>query len=249
MGVYTNTRITSTSPSERASSVNAFLDSLDRISSELVDSTDPYVYNEISYVGAKTTINETNIEMFFGNKVDDPTYTIAYIKNGDTFLLGPIAYNYGVDATDIVINVYIDSKCIMLVCNQLNLNGYDIIYTDTVNNRKLIGYNNARLEINSSPYIADISSLRFEDVTDMARIAYSYANMFPFYAKEGQVDFLNQGYFKNGNGLKSFTSDILKECSTVSLLSTVSLPSPLNNHLALGAHCIVPLDDPEEVNE
>jgi hypothetical protein len=248
MGVYTNTRITSTSPSERASSVNAFLDSLDRISSELVDSTDPYVYNEISYVGAKTTIDETNIEMFFGNKVDDSTYTIAYVKNGDTFLLGPIAYNYGDTPADIVINVYIDSKCIMLVCNQIGFNGYDIMYVNAKNNKNLIGYNDGRLNVSSSPYVVDISDLKFEDVNDLARIPYSYSEMFPFYAIEGTVDFLNQAYFVNGNGLKSFETDILKECSTVSLFSTVSLPSPLNNHLAFGAHCIVPLDD-EEVNE
>ena len=143
---------------------------------------------------------------------------------------------------------YIEDGCIFLSCCQLNINGFEILYVKTRDNKYLIGYNTSRLNPNLSPYMVDISSLRFEEVSDTVRSPLSYANMFPFYAVEGTVDFLNQAYFKNGNGLKMFETDVLKECSTVSLLSTVSLPSPLNNHLALGAHCIVPLDD-EEVNE
>ena len=248
MGVYTNARYTDTSPSARANSINEFFNALNGVTSELVSSSDPYVYGNESFTGAKITIDGSNIEIFFGNKIDDVKRVNVYIKNGNTYLFGPDSYNYGAEVKDIVVNAYADDNCIFMQCSHIGVHGFEVLYAKTTDNKYLIGYNTSRVNVNSSPYIVDISTLKFEETTDSSRIPLSYANMFPFYAVEGTVDFLNQAYFKNGNGLKMFETDILKECSTVSLLSTVSLPSPLNNHLALGAHCIVPLDD-EEVSE
>ena len=103
--------------------------------------------------------------------------------------------------------------------------------------KTLIGYGGNT----TNTEMVDISTLTFEDVTDTARIAYTYTNMFPYEADSGSLDFLAQAYFVNG-GVRKFTSTILKECSTVSILSTGSMPNPLPFHFAIGAHCLVPLD-------
>ena len=125
-------------------------------------------------------------------------------------------------------------------------NGVEIIYVKTTDNKYLVGYYRHSTQ---NVYFVDIASLTFEDVSDNARLLYTYTNMFPFSAVDGTLDFLSHAYFIDENSYKKFTSDLLKECSTVSLLSTASLPYPLNNHLAIGTHCIVPLDNPEEVSE
>ena len=249
MGKYNSATINQyiSSPSGRANAVNEYFNGLDGVTSELISTDDPFVYNNESFTGAKIKIDNSNIEIFFGFKTSDVKKTCIYIKNGEVTLYVD-SYQYGGDVHNVVMQSYVEEGCIFLICDHLGINGFEILYVKTRDNKYLIGYNTSRFNTNTSPYMIDISSLRFEEVSDGVRSPLSYTNMFPFYAIDGELDFLNQAYFKNGNGLKMFETDILKECSTVNLLSTVSLPSPLNNYLALGAHCIVPLDD-EEVSE
>lgn len=257
MGVYLNASVSSsvTSVEQRLNTVNSFFDGLDGVSSEIVN----YTYSGNDYSVAKITINGTNIEAGFGLSPSSFKDVITYTKDGDNVLLSDLAtigHSAGgdgnlnmaayVDIDDGVVNAILISVTQVFSSDNIR-NGIQLFYIKTTDNKYLIGY--SRFKTNSdSVLLDDISSLVYEEVGNTSKIAYTYSNMFPFYAKEGTVDFLIQGYFKNGNNLKSFESDIIKECSTVNLLSTVSLPSPLNNHLALGAHCIVPLDD-EEVSE
>ena len=247
MGVYNNELITSTDVSTRIGGITAFFNTpLSGVTAETV----PYSYNDVTYSGTKITINETNIEAFFGHKTDDASYQIVYVKKDDIFYIPVTATQNGTssDAENIVLYSYLDAKCIWMSLVQKNRNGFVIAYVKTSDDRYLIGYK--RSTTNDEPYTEDISSLIFEDAASIARYEYTYTNMFPFNATSGSIDFLNEAYFVNGNNVKSYTTDILKECSTTSLLSTASLTSPLGNHLSIGAHCIVPLDeDTEEVSE
>ncbi|MBP5597825.1 MAG: hypothetical protein J6Y02_20825 [Pseudobutyrivibrio sp.] len=257
MGIYSNASVSSsvTSVEQRLNTVNSFFDGLDGVSSEIVD----YTYDENDYSVVKITIDGTNIEAGFGLSLSSFKDVITYAKDGDNALLSDLAttgHSAGgegnlnmaayVDIDDGVVNAILISITQVFSTDSLR-NGIQLLYVKTTDNKYLIGYSRFKTN-NNSVLIDDISTLVYEEVGNTSKIAYAYSNMFPFYAKEGTVDFLNQAYFKNGNSLKSFTTDILKECSTVSLLSTISLPSPLNNNIALGAHCIAPLDD-EEVSE
>ena len=240
MGVYSTATLPTASVSSRVNSMSEWFDALDGVSSEV----DTYTYNSEEYTGAKITLENTLIEVFFGLKTSDDKDTVIYVKNGETFINGPINRTDSGSSSNVILNAYIENGCILLSGRHVGFGGFEIVYTTTTESRNLIGYNSTSIyEAN----IADISTLTFEDTEDSARIQYTYTNMFPFYAVSGSLDLLSEGYFVNG-GVKAFVSDILKECSTVSLLSTASLPRPLNNHLAIGAHCIVPLDD-EEVGE
>jgi hypothetical protein len=104
----------------------------------------------------------------------------------------------------------------------------------------LIGYKEL---LTDSQYV-DISTLTFEETSDLSRTQFSYTNMFQYTSVSGSLDYLGQAYFVNGNNLKKFTTDILRECSTVTLLSTASLSD--GNWLAIGAHCLAPLDSEED---
>ena len=124
--------------------------------------------------------------------------------------------------------------------------GIEVAIVNVSNSNVLVGY-----KVNTSNPVqqfVDISELTFENVSDSARIQYSYTNMFPYESNPGTLDFLAQSYFVN-NGVRVYMSDLLKECSTLSLLTTASLPYPLGNHIAVGAHCIVPITVEEGGNE
>lgn len=196
------------------------------------------------YTGAKVTIDGTAIEMFLGDISDNVASSYSYIKNGETILES----NSASDGSETGINAfaYIDENCILL-CACQNENGPQVMYTRSVSGGYLVGYK-ANVDGNTK-IIDDISSMSFEGVSDTSRTPYTFANMFPYTAKPPTLDFLTKAYFKNGLEYASFTSDILKSCSTISLLETVSLPDPLGPHMAIGAHCIVPVDIDEEVSE
>ena len=232
MGVYNNTTITSTSPSDRIESLVNYLDAFDDISVELIED---YEYSSNTYIGALVSINGTDIKAFFAEKDNDSNAVLVYIKNGDSYLVNE-TYNSSETYPNLYVDIYIDDRAIILGIYQHSNNGIMLEYIKTINDKWLIGYG-------VKTQFADISTLTFEEVSDAARIPYSYANMFQYAAFDGTLDFLAQAYFVNANNYKSFTSDLLKACSTVSLMATVSMPSPLNNHLAIGAHCAVPLDD------
>lgn len=225
----------------RIDQVSSWFNAFDGITSEVVTVT----VDNIDFVGAKVSIDGTDIEMFLGDVSGTVTRSHSYIKNGDAVLASNTVTSGGSE-TGINVSAYIDEKCILL-CACQNLNGPQVMYTRAVGGDYLIGY---KANVNGNTNIIDdISSMTFEKNGDTSRTPYTYANMFPYYADGGVLDFLSESYFKNGLNYKSFTSDILKECSTVSLLSTVSLPDPLGSHMAIGAHCIVPVDINEEVSE
>lgn len=225
----------------RIDQVSSWFNAFDGITSEVVTVT----VGNIDFVGAKVSIDGTGIEMFLGDVSDSVTRSHSYIKNEDTVLASNTVTSGGSE-TGINVSAYIDEKCILL-CACQNVNGPQVMYTRTVGEDYLVGY---KTNVNGNTnIIVDISSMVFEEVSDSSRTPYTYANMFPYTADGAALDFLTNAYFKNGLNYKSFTSDILKECSTISLLSTASLPEPLGPHLAIGAHCIVPVDINEEVSE
>lgn len=240
MGKFYTAAITSMDPIARATSISEWFNNLDGVSSELID----YTYNNVSFKSANITIDDTDIEILFGICASDRGISISHLKNGEDNYLIPDTYTSGSTqaVTDAKLYAYIDDNCIMLSVYQSNsynpsTNGVEIIYVKTTDNKYLIGYHKHNTQ--SMDYV-DISSLIFEDVDDTARVPYTYTNMFPYVAIAGTIDFTNEAFFVN-NGYRKFTTDNLKECSTVSLLSTQSLPT--GNCVAIGAHCLAPLDD------
>ena len=225
----------------RIEQVSNWFNAFEEFSSEVITVT----VDDVEFVGAEISINGTSIKMFLGDRPYALTTSYSYIKNGN-IILDSNRTTGGGSETGINVFAYIDEKCILL-CACQNFNGPQLMYTRTVGGDYLIGY---KTDVNgNSNIIADISSMTFEESSDVSRTQYTYANMFPYYADGAALDFLTNAYFKNGLNYKSFTSDILKECSTISLLSTASLPDPLGPHMAIGAHCIVPVDIDEEVSE
>lgn len=233
MGVYNNISISNTDAETRATSLANYLNNLDNVSAELTTET----VSDVDYIGAAFSIDGSNITGFFGFNTGS-TGTYKYLMNGDIYLIQAEASTTGTAGVAYV-HSYIDDACVLLSMydSHTTPDGIQVMLVDISGGMKLVGY-----KALTSAEFADISSLTFENVADSARIAYSYTNMFPYEAAPGTLDFLAQSYFVN-NGIRKYTSTVLKECSTVTILSTVSLPTPLNNHLAIGAHCIVPIDE------
>lgn len=196
------------------------------------------------YIGPKITVDGTDIEIFLGIHPNAVTWSYVWVKNnivpeGATrieYKASGGGNNFGVVAT-----AYIDENCIVLSACQ-NVNGFEVIIPKTSNGKRLLGYGRISIgSISGTNYFLDASSLTYEEVTDTARARYTYTDMFPFVAIAGTIDFTNEAFFVNGIGYKSFITETLKECSAVSLLSTQSLPT--GNCVALGAHCLAPLDE------
>lgn len=225
----------------RIEQVSNWFNAFEEFSSEVITVT----VDNIELVGAEININGTSIKMFLGDDPNALRHSYSYIKNGDIILDSNNVTN-GVPETGINVSAYIDEKCILLCACQTE-NGPQVMYTRTVGGDYLVGY---KTNVNGNTnIIADISSMTFEELSDSSRTPYTYANMFPYTATPPTLDFLTKAYFKNGLEYASFTSDILKSCSTISLLETASLPDPLGPHMAIGAHCIAPVDIDEEVSE
>lgn len=241
MGAY-NRAIFSTSESERIASLISYLNNLNP------DPENPTIILaeegtlEISgttYTGVNFELTGTDISGFFG--YNGLSYTACCLKNGDNNLVPDTARNNSSE-TNLAVNTYIDDNCIYIAINDLQANktGLELMLLNISSSKALIGYK----ELNTADEIADISTLIFEDINDTARVQYTYTNMFPYAAISGTIDFLAQSYFVNG-GIKKFQSNFLRECSIVTIKSTASLPD--GNYIALGAHCLAPLD--EEVSE
>ena len=208
---------------------------------------DTYTYNNVEFIGAKITIDNTSIEIFYGFKQSpfETRCNLYYLKNDD-FMAGPIrGENYNGGADKIMVYAYVnapsdsEADCIMLNCTSMYssyINGFEIVYTKTADGKYLLGYNSSQI---STRYL-DVSSLTFKDINDTS-VSYTYTNMFPYIAKAGTIDFTNEAFFVNGNGYRAFSTEVLKECSTVTMLSTQSLSS--GNCVALGAHCLALLDE------
>lgn len=246
MGKFYSNSISSVDPTTRITSLSEWFNNIDGISSEVVD----YTYSDVEYTAAKITIDNTNIEVLYGVKKSDYNVSIIYAKNGDISLIDDTSKGYGT-ASDIYLYSYVHENKVVLISistpsdTLAAANSVEILLVRDNNNSPIVGY---KYHADTDTFV-DISSLVFEDVNDSSRAQYTYANMFPYTATAPYLDFLSMSYFKNSLGYKTFTSDILKECSIVSLLDTVSLPEPLDSHMAIGAHCIVPIDEDEEVSE
>ena len=133
-----------------------------------------------------------------------------------------------------------EQKCMVFCINEVSnaKEGIEVSFIKTIDDKFLVGYK--RLS-NSSSHFDDISTLSMQDINDISNTVYTYTNMFPYVAAVNTIDFLGQAYIVNGNNVKSFEVDILRECSTVTPLTTVSLID--KNYLAIGAHCLAPLDE------
>ena len=244
MGKFYNAVIDTTDPIERAISISEWFNNLDGVTSELID----YTYSGNTYKSANITIDGTDIEMLFGIKNNSVGTSVSHAYNGSTVLI-PDFYKSGSDSAILPAKLYayIDDNCILLSAFQSNdynpaESGIQVIYLKTSDNKHLVGYITLSYDTTGrNVEFADISLLTFEDVDDTSRIPYKYTNMFPYTAIAGTIDFINQGFFIDGNSYKKFETDALKECSTVVLLSTQSLST--SNCVALGAHCLAPLDD------
>lgn len=248
MGKFYTANFTVEDPTSRATSISEWFNNLDEITSELID----YEHNDSTYKAAKITIDGTPIEVLFGVKTADAKDTVVYAKNGDIYLINNILPS-GPDSGIGVVNTYayIHENIVLIGIKYMTHypvaanNGIEVLYLKTLENKYLIGY----YRNGTNDGFIDISSMTFEEISDSSRTPYTYANMFPYTATPPSLDFLTKAYFKNGLDYVSFTSDILKSCSVMSLLETASLPDPLGPHMAIGAHCIVPVDIDEEVSE
>ena len=239
MGVF-DRAIFSTSESERIASLIAYLNNLNSEESTIISAEEGTL--EISgttYTGVSFELAGTDISGFFG--YNGLSNTACCLKNGNNDLIPDTAESDS-SKTNLAVNTYIDNNCIYIAINDLHADktGLEFVLLNISESKTLIGYK----ELNIADEVADISTLVFEDISDTARVQYTYTNMFPYVAISGTIDFLAQSYFING-GVKKFQSNLLRECSTVTIKSTVSLPD--GNYIALGAHCLAPLD--EEVNE
>ena len=246
MGQFYSAVITTTDPIERATSISEWFNNLDGVSSELID----YTYSSNTYKSANITIDGTDIEMLFGIKIDSIGTSVSHAYNGST----PLITDYYRTGSDQVVlpaklYAYIDDNCILLSAFQSNTynpadSGIQVIYLKTTDNKHLVGYITLSNDTTGRFVdFADISSqyFTFEDVDDTSRIPYKYTNMFPYTAIDGTIDCINQGFFVDADSYKKFETDALKECSTVVLLSTQSLST--SNCVALGAHCLAPIDN------
>lgn len=241
MGVFGGTIFSNSDFNERASLLANYLNQLDGITAE----TETITVSSNSYTGVKFTIDEINVTGFLGYNTGC-TITAVYVKNNNTdiYLYGPtVSGNDYQRATNVKIYYYLDDDIKLINVGDV-MNGYrfklELMSVTTTTSTKLVGY---RVEAGGTDTFFDVSTLTFEDSLSDSRAAYTYTNMFPYYALPGTIDFVASGFFTNNNGFKKYICESMRECSTVGLLSTQALF--VGSHLAIGAHCLVPIDEEE----
>ena len=238
MGVYNTVEFASAVATKAAGMVE-YLNTLNGVTAE--------AHEEEGTTGFLFSLDTTDIVGYYGWTPDRATR--YWLKNGDNYLI-PVKSEstYGGQAA-FTVHSYVDDNLILISFRdrQAYREGMEFALL-TIGNTRIIGYKANTAHQENPPTYLDISELTFEEIGDAVRITYGYTNMFPYAAPIGQLDFVNQAYFVNGNNVKKFTTSFLKECSIVNLLSSASLPSPLGNFIAIGAHCLAPLD-PEGGNE
>ena len=235
MGKFYNAQITVRDPQALAESISNFFNNLDGVTSEVIE----YTYSSNTYYTADIKIDGTDIELYCG--CQGSLTFLTKLINGDITYLSDRTNSHS-DAPKTIVSAYIDDACIMLYCYsqiRFDVQGIQVMYVKTSDDKRLVGYNRYITGVYDYNFL-DISTLTFEDLADTARIPHTYTNMFPYTAVAGTIDFTNEGFFIN-NGIRKFSTTALKECSTVTLGSTQSLP--VGNCIALGAHCLAPLDE------
>lgn len=241
MGKFYETLITSTVKADRLAAIAEFMDALPGFTCEeesiilQYQSWDAH-WHDMTFNGIKFTIVDTNITGFYGIG-DGYGNTAVYLKKGTVDLI-PAVYHYsGTANVNLSINTYVDDNCVEFAINSptANFDGMEFIIAKDIN---LVGY--LQLLSDTSQYV-DIASLVFENTDPTLRANYTYTDMFPYVATAGTIDFITKGFFKDANDYKVFETESLRECSTVTLLSTQSLST--GNYIAFGAHCLAPLDE------
>lgn len=243
MGKFYETLITSTVKADRLSAIAEFIGALPGFTYEEDSIILQYQswdaqWHDMTFNGIKFTVTDTNITGFYGIG-DSYGNTAVYLKKGTVDLIPAAYHSDGSGSINLSINAYVDDNCVEFAINSPNtrFDGMEFIIAKDIN---LVGY--LQLFSNTSQYV-DIASLVFEKTDPTLRAKYTYANMFPYTASAGTLDYAVGGVFVNGDQYREFRLETMVECSTVSLLSTQSLL--IGNYLALGAHCLVPLDEEE----
>lgn len=243
MGVFNNMTIPASvnDPTERANRIINYLNLLDGVTAEIHTIT----ISSIDYIGIKFVINEINIEAFLGYQAGCQT-TAAYIKNNntDTYLVpNTTRGNTYAASSAMKIGYYFDNN-IKIVAVGDTMGTYrlklELVSAVTPSSSKIVGY--CVTDVGNESFI-NMSNLTFEDPLSDTRAFYTYANMFPYTASAGTLDYAVGGVLVNGDQYREFRLETMVECSTVPLLSTQSLL--IGNYLALGTHCLVPLDEEE----
>lgn len=234
MGVYNTVEFASDIATKAAGMVE-YLNALNGVTAEAAE--------EEGTTGFLFSLDNTDIVGYYGWTTERATR--YWLKNGDNYLIPVTSVStYQPTQYAFTVHSYVDDNMILISFrdHQAYRGGMEIALL-TIGNTRLIGYKANAVEQENPPTYLDISDLVFEEIGDAIRIKYVYTNMFPYAAPIGQLDFVNQAYFVvNGTYVKKFTTEFLKECSIVNLLSSASLPTPLGNFIAIGAHCLAPLD-------
>lgn len=204
------------------------------------------------YNGIKVSIVGTDISFGYFYRYDRMQETCSYVKVGNNYVLGP-TYNGNNYQGTFAMNVYsyIDENFILLEYADVHYYRHKLsVALANTNSKQLLGYS-VTSDTGSYNGYRDISELTFISPDDLIR-TYTFANMFPYQAENGYLDFLSHSYLVNSGNYRSFTSSFIKACSTMPLIETASLPGTLGPHIALGVHLLAPIDtetEEEEVTE
>lgn len=246
MGVFKNVIIETTDPSERVNAIDTWINqNFTDVRSEILDD---YMHDDAAYICSKITFTNSDAEILFGYIKSSPvgvpcSHALYYVKKDQyiDFVSETEKHTSNNNVNNVTINAYVDTNCIVFAINELHGGkpGCELALVNCTDSIKTIGFYNmvTPSTITTDQYV-DISNLTFRQVSDISNVPYAYTNMFRYTAPAPTIDFLGQAYFTNNN-VKRFTTDILKECSTVTMLSTVSLMD--GNYIALGAHCLAPV--------
>ena len=240
MGVYNSALITTTVWADRIESIVNYLNSIEGITA----SEERVFVGNTEYLGAKFVFDNKGIEGFFGYE-SSMRITAVYLKNtnigADLITLQESGNTYQ-QPSNVKVQYYLGDNAFFISIGDV-MGSYryklEVGFVNTANSITLFGYGyGVALNSVSDPFI-DIANLTFNIPDDSARIPYTYVNMYPYMATAGTIEYCNEAFFANG-GIKNFSTEALKECSTVTIQSTQSLLSGIC--VALGAHCLAPLD-------
>ena len=204
MGKFYETLTTSTVKADRLSAIAEFIDALPGFTYEEDSIILKYQswdsqWHDMTFNGIKFTVADTNITGFYGIG-DGYGNTAVYLKKGTVDLISAAYHSDGSGGINLSINAYVDDNCVEFAINSPHnkFDGMEFIIAKDIN---LVGY--LQLFSNTSQYV-DIASLVFEKTDPTLRAKYTYADMFPYVATAGTIDFITKGFFKDANDYKAF---------------------------------------------